>query len=104
MELGALVWWSVGTSGISHAQFVATSGRHGLNSKYVPTEVKPTTAFLRAWRHARTKLAERLMLRPIAETPAEIVVGLVRERSDEERRELDYDLVTRIVFDKGTST
>ncbi|MBI2375121.1 MAG: hypothetical protein HYV07_14080 [Deltaproteobacteria bacterium] len=39
------------------------------------------------------------MLRMIAEGD-EIVVGLVREKPDQSRRELDYDLVTRIVFDK----
>lgn len=103
-ELGSLLWWHLNGTRIDHTRLMATAERHSLDSKYLPAEIKPVQAFRRAWRHATTKLTEGLMLRPIDETTDEIVVGLVREQPDQEHRDLDYEVLTRIVFDKAAET
>jgi len=103
-ELGHLVWWQLNsTTRIDHDDLAAAAKRHGLNPNILPTELKPVQAFRRAWRHATARLTEGLMLRLIAENVDEIVVGLVRERPNEERRDLDYDVVARIAFDKAST-
>lgn len=99
-ELGHLLWWHLNGTRIPHDELVTAAERHGLDSKRVPPELKPVQAFRRAWRHATSKLPDGLMLRPIAETEDEIVVGLVREKPNQAARDLDYDVVARIAFDK----
>ncbi len=99
-ELGSLLWWELSSTRIDHPQLVATAQQHGLDVKYLPAEIKPVQAFRRAWRHANTKLAEGLMLRPIVENTDEIVIGLVREKPDGARKSLDYDVLARIAFSK----
>jgi hypothetical protein len=100
-ELGHLLWWTLNGTRIQHNELTAAAERHGLAVKLLPTEIKPVQAFRRAWRHATSKLSEGLMLRPIAETEHEIVVGLVREKPNEARRDLDYDVIARIAFDRS---
>lgn len=102
-DLGHLLWWQLNGSRINHDELVAAAERHSLAPKVLPAEVKPVQAFRRAWRHATSKLEDGLMLRPIAETEDEVVVGLVREKPNEVRRDLDYDVVARIAFDKVSS-
>ena len=99
-ELGTLFWWALNGTRVEHDRLAGIVQRHGLDSKHLPAELKPVQAFRRAWRHASTKLPEGLMLRPIAETSDEIVLGLVREQPNQTMRDLDYDLVARIAFAK----
>lgn len=99
-ELGHLLWWQLNGSRVEHDQLVAAAERRALDLKFLPAEVKPVQAFRRACRHATAKTPKGLMLRPIAETEGEIVIGLVREKPNEARRDLDYDVVARISFDK----
>ncbi len=99
-QLGSLLWWSLNGNRIEHDKLADLAGRHGLDAKYLPSEIKPTQAFRRAWRHASTKLPKGLMLRPIAESSDLVTVGLVRERANEAARDLEYDLLTRVTFDK----
>ncbi len=102
-QLGTLLWWQLNGNRIEHDAFVDLAAKQGLDAKYVPSEVKPTAAFRRACRHIATKLPKGLMLRPIDETSDEIIVGLVNEQPDAARRDLDYNVASRIVFNKGTS-
>lgn len=102
-QLGTLLWWSLNANRIEHRRLVDLAVKHSLDDKYLPSEIKPTGAFRRACRHAATRLDHGLMLRPIAESETEVVVGLVRERPDAAAKNLDYDLLARISFDKQTS-
>ena len=99
-QLGSLLWWSLNGNRITHDQLEALAARHNLDDKYLPKEIKPTQAFRRGCRHAGTKLPKGMMLRPIADTSDELIVGLVQERVNETTRDLDYDLITRIEFDR----
>jgi HAMP domain-containing protein len=99
--LGSLLWWSLNGNRIDHPRLEELARRHGLDAKYVPAELKPVQAFRRACRHASTKLPAGLLLRPIAETTDAVLVGLVRERVNEANQDLDYDLVTRVNFNKA---
>ena len=98
--LGSLLWWSLNGNRIEHDQLLNLASQFGLPERHLPKEIKPTQAFRRGWRHASTKLVDGQMLRPIAETTDEVVVGLVQESVDEKTRELEYGLLNRITFDK----
>ena len=101
--LGSLLWWSLNGNRIERDQLEALAARHGLDTKYLPSELKPAQAFRRAWRHALARLPKGMMLRPIAESTGEIVIGVVSERPNEAARDLDYDVVSRIAFNKNTN-
>jgi len=101
--LGSLLWWQLNGNRIEHDQLEDLARRHGLNDKYLPSEIKPAQAFRRACRHATTKMPVGMLLRPIGESADEIVVGLVNERPDAVARDIDYDLVSRVVFDKRSN-
>ncbi len=79
-QLGSLLWWSLNGNRITHDDLENLAVRHSLDDKYLPKEIKPTQAFRRGCRHAGTKLPQGMMLRPIADTSDELIVGLVRER------------------------
>lgn len=98
--LGHLTWWALNGATVTHPELVALADRHGLDHRYLPKEVKPSTAFRRAWRSASRRLPAGLMLREIAETPDEIAVGLVEERPDPTRLDLDYQVLVRVTYDK----
>ncbi len=101
--LGTVLWWALNGTRINQRDLAAVAERHGLDARYLPAELKTAQAFRRAWRHASTRLPSGLMLRPIGDNSEEISVGLVQEKADEVRKELDYDLVLRIAFDKKNS-
>ncbi len=102
-RMGAVLWWALANNRISHERLADLVDQHGLDRELLPKEIKPAGAFRRAWRHAARELPPGQLLRPIVETPDEIVLGLVREDSDGKRRELDYELITRVSFRKDTA-
>ena len=102
-HLGTLLWWSLNGNRIEHDQLEGLAKQYGLHERYLPNAIKPTQAFRRAWRHAATKLTEGQMLRPIAETTDEVVIGLVREIADETTKDLEYDVLNRVTFDKNAA-
>ena len=102
--LGSLIWWSLNGNRIGHDQLEHLAAQHHLHARYLPNPIKPTQAFRRAWRHTASKLANGQMLRPIADTADEVVLGLVQERPDEATRDLDHDVLARITFDKTPAT
>lgn len=99
-RLGHLLWWSLSNNRISHDALVALASAHGLPAEHLPKPVKPAGAFRRAIRHAGSGLAPGLLLRRIAESSDELVVGLVREEPDAAHRDLEYEVLARISFDK----
>lgn len=98
--LGSLLWWSLNGNRIGHDKLEHLAAQHQLPARHLPNPIKPTQAFRRAWRHTASKLANGQMLRPIADTADEVVIGLVQEVPDEITRDLDYDVLARITFDK----
>jgi hypothetical protein len=98
--LGSLCWWALNGATVTHDELLALADRHGLGHAYLPKEVKPSTAFRRAWRSAGRRLAAGHMLREIADTPEELVVGLVEERPDTKALDLDYHVLVRLTWDK----
>ena len=98
--LGSLLWWSLNGNRVEHAQLEALAAQHNLPERFVPHAIKPTQAFRRAWRHTASRLVDGQMLRPITETSDEVVVGLVREVADAGTKDLEYDVLARITFDK----
>jgi len=103
-HLGTLLWWSLNNSRIHHAALEDLARKYGLDSRYLPSPVKPVGAFRRAWRHASTRLEPGFMLRQIADTNDSIVVGLVEERADNAVLDLNYTTQARISFDKVSGT
>lgn len=102
--LGNIVWWSLSDNNISHSELERLFDKLNLDKKYMPVEITPIQAFRRSWRYVSTKLdSKNLMLRGIAEDEKEITVGVVRELPNEEKKDLDYSLLARIIFDKSTS-
>ena len=101
-QLGSLFWWALNSNHLSYSKLESLTEKHGLNKKYLPSEIKPASSFRRAWRHATSKLPEGLMLRQIDDSDVQIVIGLVNEQADKKAQDLDYDVKARIVFDKKT--
>ena len=101
--LGSLLWWSLNGNRIEHDALERLAITHQLPERFVPRAIKPTQAFRRAWRHTASRLADGQMLRPIAESSDEVVIGLVREVVDEATQDLDYDLLVRVTFDKAAA-
>jgi len=101
--LGWLLWWSLNGNRVEHAQLEALAAQHNLPGRFVPRALRPTQAFRRAWRHTASRLVEGQMLRPIAETTDEVVIGLVYEVADAGTRDLEYDVLARITFDKHSA-
>ena len=101
-QLGSLLWWSLNGNRIGHERLLDLADQHGLNTKYLPKEIRPVQAFRRAWRHAAAKLPKGMLLRSISETNYLVVIGLVRERVDERNHDLDYTVLSKIGFHKGT--
>ena len=101
-HLGTLCWWALNGATIPHDDLVAKAKVVGLDERHLPKAIKPVAAFRRAWRHAARGCPSGMMLREIGETPERIVVGLVREHADVDLAQLDYDVVGRITFEKGT--
>lgn len=99
-RLGDLCWWALNGATITHVDLVTLADKHGLDHRYLPGEVKPSTAFRRAWRSAARRLPAGHMLREIADTPDELVVGLVEERPDADALDLDYRVIVRLTWSK----
>jgi hypothetical protein len=100
-ELGNLLWWNLAGNRIEHQQLVNLAVKHGLPPRHVPSEIKAVNAFRRAIRHASSSLPDGLLLRPIGESTAEVIIGLVSEEPIASRRDIDFDVINRIVFDKA---
>lgn len=102
--IGSLVWWSLNGNHVTHARLKELATQHGLPERFLPKEVKPTSAFRRAWRHASTKLPAGLLLRQIDETETGIHVGLVEEQADSQAHQLAYDHLVTIAYSKDHQT
>lgn len=102
--IGSLVWWSLNGNHVTHNRLKELAAQHGLPERFLPKEVKPTSAFRRAWRHASTKLSAGLLLRQIDETEAGIHVGLVQEQADAQAHQLAYDHLVTIAYSKDHQT
>ena len=103
-QLGTIVWWSLSDNNVPRQKLLNLASDNNLDEKYLPPEVKPTSAFRRAWRHAISHLEEGLLLRPIVENDDAIVIGLVHETQKKSAKDLDYDLVVRIEYSKKNET
>ncbi len=101
-RLGTLTWWTLNGNRIAHDELVALAEKHGLEQRLVPKALKPTQAFRRACRKAASRIEAGQMLRKIADTPEEIVIGLVEELPNAAERDLEYKVLARIAFHKGT--
>lgn len=102
--LGSLVWWSLNGNRVSHARLRELAEHFDLPERYLPTEIKPASAFRRAWRHAATKMPPGLLLRQIDETATGIHIGVVAEVADSQAHELSYNHLVTIAFDKEHHT
>jgi len=102
-HLGTLMWWNLNGNRISHADLEALAQRYGMPAEYLPSEIKPNSAFKRAVRHATTKLDKEHMLRTINDDKRECSVGLVREKRNATQKDLKYVVESRITFSKDTS-
>jgi hypothetical protein len=100
-RLGTLLWWSLSNNRIAHDALAELADRHGLPQEFVPSPVKPSGAFRRACRHTASGLIQGLLLRRIAESKDELVMGVVHEESDSSTRDLAYEVVSRVTFDKA---
>jgi hypothetical protein len=101
--LGTLFWWDLGHNRIDHAQLVHHARTAGLEEALLPSPVKPSAAFRRAWRSAAHRLESDLLLRQIAESTDHLVVGVVREQPDVTNLDLRYQVLARAAFDKKTN-
>src|SRR4051812_33354410 len=80
--LGTLFWWDLGNNRVEHSELVRHARGAGLDESLLPPAVKPSPAFKRAWRAASRRIGEDLLLREIADTPDQLVVGVVKEHPD----------------------
>lgn len=102
--IGSLIWWSLNGNRVSHTQLKDLADLHGLPERYLPAEVKPASAFRRAWRHASKKLPCGLLLRQVNESDKGLHIGLVQEKTDAQAHELSYDHLITIAFSKEHHT
>lgn len=102
--IGSLIWWSLNGNRVAHARLKELADQHGLPERYLPAEVRPASAFRRAWRHGATKLPQGLLLRQIDDTPTGIHIGLVEEQADAQTQELRYAHLLTVAFNKEHHT
>ncbi|MBI1944689.1 MAG: hypothetical protein HYS27_03275 [Deltaproteobacteria bacterium] len=100
--LGTLFWWDLGNDRVDHGKLLEHAQAAGLEPALLPSPVKPAAAFRRAWRSAAHRLESDLLLRQIVETPDQLVVGVVKEKSDVTNLGLRYEVLARASFDKMT--
>jgi hypothetical protein len=102
--IGSLVWWSLNGNRVTHTHLKELAEQHNLPENYLPAEVKPASAFRRAWRNAAKRLPQGLLLRQIDDTPTGIHIGLVKEQADAVQQELQYEQLASIAFSKELHT
>ncbi|MBI1944681.1 MAG: hypothetical protein HYS27_03235 [Deltaproteobacteria bacterium] len=98
--LGTLFWWDLGNNRVDHERLVERADAAALDRSLLPPAIKPATGFRRAWRAAARRIGDDLLLREIADTPDQIVVGVVREQPDVLNLDLRYQVLARATFDK----
>ena len=101
-QLGTLMWWSLEGNRISHDDLTITAIEKGLPKRYLPSEIKPHSAFKRAVRHSNTKLPNGHLIRTINDDRDEFVVGVVKENRDTAGKNLSYKVLSRVTFTKAT--
>jgi hypothetical protein len=97
---GTTVWWTVRDVKISVDALKALYAKHGLDENpWFPAPITGEKAFRKALRLVKREL-ERYMVRPINESPEEVVVGIVKEDVDKANEDLDYAVEVKIRYDK----
>ena len=101
-HIGDLVMWSLRGAVMSETDLQALYVQNGLDwDKWGMGEITARVTFRTALRLAKQQTEKAgLMFRPIDETDAEVVIGVVNERKLTQTRDLKYSLECRIMFDK----
>jgi len=102
-RIGSYLWWSLRDVEVTRNKLRRLFTRAGLDHAYLPAPIVGHAAFRKAI--AACKHGDRgLLLRPITETPQEIIYGVVREDVDEGAEDLAYRVRAKIVYRKRTET